>query len=176
MSRIFGPPKQNGFVVENLIAAARYWIDVNGAGPFFVLRHLRFEYFRYHGQATAPDISLAIGYLGDLEVELIQQHNQEPSPYLTFGSAKGDGLHHISSWTTDYEQTLAGLATSGRIPDCEGRIVGASRFAYFNSDALDGSAFEVSDLGPSNEFGLLHEFARDASIGWDGSEPIREIG
>lgn len=176
MSYIFGAARQNGFIVDDLDHAIHHWASTTGAGPFFALRHIPFEYFTYHGKPSTPDISLALGYLGDLEIELIEQHNDAPSPYKSFFSARGTGMHHMSSWTQDYDGHMTDLADRGRAPDCEGRIAGAARFAYFNSDAVDGSAFEVSDLGSSNEFGIIHDLVQQASVGWNGTDPIRSFG
>ncbi|CAJ1584811.1 VOC family protein [[Mycobacterium] wendilense] len=175
MSIIFGPARQNGLVVANLDEAVQRWVDKLGAGPFFVVRHLPLDYFTYRGRASSPDISVALGNLGDLQIELIEQHNDEPSPYRHFLTETGPGLHHISAWTATYDNDLARLRDRGREPDCEGKIAGLSRFAYFESDATDGSAFEVSDLGTEHQFGAFHDLIREASIGWDGSDPVRSL-
>jgi len=37
MSRIWGPVRQNGYVVRDVEAAMKYWTDVVGVGPFFYL-------------------------------------------------------------------------------------------------------------------------------------------
>lgn len=175
MSYIFGPARQNGIVVENLDTAVHHWVRTVGAGPFFVLRHVSFDYFTYHGQPSEPDISIALGNTGELQIELIEQHNDAPSPHLHFRRHKTSGLHHISSWTERYDNRMAELRDRGFVPDCEGSIAGGLRFAYFNADALDGSAFEVSDLGEHNEFGRIHDLVRQAAVGWDGSEPLRVL-
>ena len=104
MSFLFGGARQNGYMVDDLDAALEHWVEVVGAGPFFVIRHLPLEYFTYHGTPTQPDLSIALGNLGDLQIELIQQHNDAPSPWLNFHTAKGAGLHHISSWTSEYDE------------------------------------------------------------------------
>lgn len=175
MSHIFGPARQNGIVVENLDNAIERWVTTMGAGPFFVLRHLPLDYFKYHGELTEPDISIALGNIGDLQIELIEQHNDAPSPYLNFRRSKSSGVHHVSSWARNYDDMIADLDRRGYAPDCEGRIAGSARFAYFNSDAVDGCAFEVSDLGVDNQFGMLHDLVRHASLAWDGTEPVRPL-
>lgn len=174
MSAIFGGARQNGYLVDDLDAALKHWVEVVGAGPFFGMRHIELEGFTYHGKPSSPDLSLAIGNVGDLQIELIQQHNDEPSPWLNFYQAKGAGLHHVSAWTADYDAEIQRLRDRDIVPTAEGTIASSScRFAYFNADATDGSAFEISDLGRDNEHGALHDMVREAAIGWDGSEPVR---
>lgn len=175
MSYLFGPARQNGMIVEDLDAAVDHWVRNVGAGPFFVLRHVPLDHFTYRGRPSEPDISIALGNFGDLQIELIEQHNDAPSPYLHFRQHKGVGLHHISGWTQRYDETLTELRDRGFTPDCEGGITGAARFAYFRADAVDGSVVEVSDLGADNEFGAIHAMVRQAAVDWDGSEPVRNL-
>lgn len=49
MSRLFGPITQNGYVVEDVEAAARFWAGTLGVGPFFILPSVRFERHSYRG-------------------------------------------------------------------------------------------------------------------------------
>ena len=175
MSRFFGAARQNGVIVEDLDRALDQWINKIGAGPFYVIRHLPLDYFSYLGQSSSPDLSIALGNVGDLQIELIQQHNDAPSPYLDFRTQRGPGLHHISAWTLDFDGAMATLQEQGLVPNCAGRITGSCRFAYWNADATDGSAYELSDLGSNNEFGMVHDLVREAAVGWDGSDPVRPL-
>src|SRR6266487_2897314 len=64
MRRLFGGVIQNGYVVRNIEAAMRHWIDVLGVGPWFYIDHLPVADFQYKGQPSPVDISLllAMGY------------------------------------------------------------------------------------------------------------------
>jgi len=85
---MFGPVMQNAFVVDNLDAALHHWIDKMGVGPFYVFEHVKFQEAYFRGQPSNVDITAAIGYWGDLQIEFIQQHNAAPSIYSEF-LAKG---------------------------------------------------------------------------------------
>jgi hypothetical protein len=50
MSRLFGGVMQNGYVVRDIEAAMRHWIDVLGVGPWFYIDHLPVADFQYKGQ------------------------------------------------------------------------------------------------------------------------------
>lgn len=69
------------FVVPDLKAAAHDWTSSRKAGPFFLFEHFEFEYPDFKGEALAPDVSLALGYSGGLNIELIEQHDDTPSVY-----------------------------------------------------------------------------------------------
>ena len=77
MSRLFGGVIQNGYVVRNIEAAMRHWIDVLGVGPWFYIDHLPVADFQYKGQPSPVDISLALANSGTLQIELIQPHSTE---------------------------------------------------------------------------------------------------
>ena len=51
MSRIFGPVRQNGYVVRDIEAALEHWTTVLGIGPFYYIEDVPVEDFLYQGQA-----------------------------------------------------------------------------------------------------------------------------
>ncbi|GAB3011385.1 VOC family protein [Streptomyces pseudoechinosporeus] len=173
MIPLYGPARQNGYVVENLEEAIARVVERFGAGPFHLFRHVPMASFRYGDSTAVPDMSIALGNFGDLQIELIKVHDDTPSPYRDFTLAKGTGLHHVSTWTTDYDGHLKRLEDRGLVPDCEGQAVDGPRFAYYASSATDGSAYEVADLGAQNEFGAVHDLVRAAAQNWDGTDPVR---
>ena len=76
-----GPIMQNGFVVRDLEAAVHFWAETFGVGPFFAMRHIPFATCVYRGEPTDADLSVAIAYSGEHQIELVQQHNDAPSIY-----------------------------------------------------------------------------------------------
>src|SRR6201999_3395061 len=50
MSRLFGPLRQMGYVVTDVDAAMRHWIEVCGVGPWFYADRLPLTAFTYGGQ------------------------------------------------------------------------------------------------------------------------------
>ena len=75
-----GEIMQLAFVPADFDAALQHWIGL-GAGPFFALDHVRLEDVTYLGKPAEIDFSMVIGYWGDLQIELIRQHNDAPSIY-----------------------------------------------------------------------------------------------
>ena len=80
MSRIFGKTvTQNGYVVRDIEAEMNHWVEVLGVGPWFYMESIPVEDFRYKGEPSPLDFSVALANSGDLQIELIQQNNDAPS-------------------------------------------------------------------------------------------------
>jgi catechol 2,3-dioxygenase-like lactoylglutathione lyase family enzyme len=179
MSRLFGSIRQIAFVVRDLDRALRYWTDTLGVGPFFLLPKLTPENYRYRGEPSPPPVvSIALGNSGDVQVELIQQHDDRPSAYRDFLEAGREGLQHVSSWLTrtEYDTTRSRLLATGTIIVHEGSIPGNNvRFAYFATDSAPGGLlYEIADVMEPHVYPLMQMVA-EAAKGWDGSDPVREL-
>jgi len=66
MSRIFGAIRQNGYVIRDIDAALKHWTTVLGVGPFFYLEHVKVDNFRYRGQPSNAEFSVALANSGAL--------------------------------------------------------------------------------------------------------------
>jgi len=135
MSRLFGEMRQIAFVVRDMDAALRYWTETLGVGPFFMLRDLVPEnYFYREKPAPAPKMTIALGFSGEFQVEVIAQHDDHPSAYRDFLVAGGQGFQHVSSWLTraEYDRERARHRERGVIAIHEGAVPPSGvRFAYF---------------------------------------------
>lgn len=174
MSRIFGAICQNGYVVRDIHAAMDHWIKVMGVGPWFFVEKVSIDYFRYRGEESTLEMSVALANSGDVQIELIQPLNDAPSMYRDFLAAGHEGLQHMSYWTRDYQALYDQALELGYRVGQEGQIGGEQgRFVYFDTEAHPGTVIEVSDISGSK--GALFDYIRKASIGWDGSKPIRKF-
>ena len=174
MSRLFGAIRQNGYVVRDLQAAMRHWTEVLQVGPFFHLPHVPVEEFSYRGTAARPDISIALAFAGDLQIELIQQHDATPTLYKDFLDAGHEGLQHVSAWTDDFDAALARAAAAGHGVAQQGTLLGGLRFAYFDTEAHPGTVFEISNV-LAEPFKPMIDAMHEAARTWDGSDPIRGV-
>ena len=95
MSRLFGPLRQMGYVVRDIEAAMRHWVEVCGVGPWFYAGRLPLTAFTYRGaRHDGIHLSIALANSGDVQVELIQQRCDTPSMYRDFLGAGHEGLQH----------------------------------------------------------------------------------
>jgi uncharacterized protein (AIM24 family) len=174
MSARFGPIMQNGYVVRDLERAMHHWTQVVGVGPFFVLEHIEFAELLLRGEPTRIDLSVAVAYWGDVQVELIYQEGAAPSIYSEYAAAKGEGLQHVGVMTESVEAHLQELRAVGVKPVQWGATAAGIRFAYVNTDQHSGGMIELIERGRAIEsfFNMAREAARD----WNGRDPIRRIG
>lgn len=172
MSRFFGAVAQAGYLVPDIEAAMRYWSETLGVGPFFYNDRVPIKNYRYRGQSYEPHNSVALANSGELQIELIQTRNDVPSMYRDFVQAgHGAGLHHIAYWTENYDADLARLEAQGFKPVMQGEVGERGRFVYFDTEYHPGAVIELSEVvGPK---GTMFRMIREASEGWDGSDPVR---
>lgn len=170
MSRFVGPILQNGYVVRDWRAAAAHWIDTLGVGPFFVMEHIAFRECRYRGAPAPIDMSVAIAYTGEQQIELVQQHNETPSIYQDFLQRSGEGLQHVGALVPDLSAALDANGWRTRIVQ-EGVTAIGQRFAYVDTVKHNGSMLELIETTPQilAAFAHMKQVARE----WDGSKPIR---
>lgn len=180
MSRIIGPIRQVGHVVRDVEVAMRYWTEVLGVGPFYVLREIPMTDFIYRGRPSpAPVVTLAFAQSGDVQIELIQQHNDVPSAYREFLSAGREGVQHLSPWFDDskrYDAARRALLDAGMALVHESLGAGGTvaRFCYFETGRSDVPLMELSEaLLPSAR--AVPDIVAAASRDWDGRDPVRDF-
>jgi hypothetical protein len=174
MSHVFGEIRQNGYVVRDIEAAMKHWVEVLGVGPWFYMPHIPCHSFEYRGTPCEPDISIALANSGDLQIELIQQHCDTQTLYKDFLDAGREGLQHVSSWDADLDALVEKLTAAGHSIGQRGSMQeGLVKFVYFDTETHPGTVFEVSNM--AGELAYIPEMVSDAARDWDGTEPIRTI-
>jgi hypothetical protein len=171
MSRLFGAIRQNGYVVRDIEAAMKHWVEVLGVGPWFYLEHFPITDFRY-GDAPSPvDVSIALANSGAMQIELIQQRNDAPSMFRDFLDAGHEGLQHVAYWPEDFEEILERAFGAGCRIGQSGQSGNMGPFVYLRTELHPGSVVELSKLTESRR--RVFEGVADAAADWDGDDPIR---
>ena len=71
-----GRIRQFGFIIPDLDAAITQWVNL-GVAPWLVVREIHMEGCWYRGEQSSPVISIAFSNSGDMQIELIQQHDDD---------------------------------------------------------------------------------------------------
>ncbi len=171
MSRLLGEIRQLGYVVPDIEKAMEYWADTMGVGPWFHNPRVPIEDYRYEGRPYAVHNSVALANSGFIQVELIQTRSDTPSMYRDFMQAGHIGLQHVAYWTKHFDADLAVMEAQGFRVKMSGTVGADGRFVYFDKEMHPGTVIELSEVvGPK---GRMFDMIREASEGWDGSDPIR---
>jgi catechol 2,3-dioxygenase-like lactoylglutathione lyase family enzyme len=176
MSRFFGEIRQVAYLVPDIEAAMRYWADVLGVGPWFYNPKVPVENYIYRGQRYEPHNSVALANAGGLQIELLQTRNDVPSMYRDFLQAGLSGMQHFAYWTETFDDDLVRAEAAGFKVCMSGEVGDNGRFVYFETtdagdDVWPGTVVELSEVaGPK---GRLFKLIREASLNWDGADPIR---
>lgn len=169
-----GPIMQLAFVPRDFAGAVRYWTQTMGVGPFFRLEHVRYESARYRGQPATLDFSINIAYWGDIQIELIEQHDASPSIYTDWLGKGREGLHHVCIVTDDIARSRAICEGAGYRFEQEIVVGGGVEAFYVDTGGGPGTMVEV--IQPNADMHALFAMMRDTARGWDGKDPVRLLG
>ena len=61
---------------DDMERAVATWVKRNGAGPFFVMRHVPVQDALHRGQPASFDRGFAYGQLGTFMIELVYEHTR----------------------------------------------------------------------------------------------------
>ncbi len=134
---------QIAFVVNDLAASERFFIEKMGVKSFFRFKDVTVYEAVYRGKPGGFHMDIAIGYAGNSQIELIQ-HLSGQSVYKEFLDKKGEGLHHLGFIVPDHEKVIADFTANG-FPVIQSGRIGTNpgvKFAYFDTEAAIGAVME----------------------------------
>ncbi|MFN3990909.1 MAG: VOC family protein [Erythrobacter sp.] len=170
------PVRQLAYKVNDLEAAAHAHHRQFGSGPFFVMRHVALLSSHHRGVERPFDHSSAYGQWGTVMVELVVQHNPEPSAlHDMFPHGSGhEGLHHAALFVDDLGGAIARFAGEGAPLAQLSVTQTGTAFAFVDTRARLGHMLELYE--PSEVLAGFYDFVAAAAKGWDGRNPIRDLG
>lgn len=167
-----GVVRQVGYVVADLDQAVSSWLSL-GIGPWFVMRGIA-QHALYRGEPCEVTLSVAFANTGELQVELIHQEGDTPSIYQEFRAAGRGDFHQLAWWAEDFEAALKSAEAAGWPVVWSGGGGDSVSYAYFEPPAGPAAIVEIMELNAATV--ALADLVRSASVGWDGSDPIRTLG
>lgn len=163
---------QNAFIVDDIDADMESWTRLEGAGPFFLHRNLELD-IQYRGRPSSIDIDLAIGQAGPVHIELIKVHCDNPTVYTdTVPKGSGPRFHHNGYLAKNFEAAVAAYEDAGFEIAMKG-VFGQTPFVYV--DTFDKLGFMTEFHEDTAEIRAMFKYIADASVGWDGSRPVRPM-
>ena len=171
----FGQPQtgifQMAYVVEDIQAAMRTWADELGAGPWHLLPGFAGVEPKFRGAPTDAEVALAMGFAGHMCIELIQPNDDKPSVWRERVERHGWGFHHFGVGSLDYDADLARHVEQGHEAVYEAKVPTGGRVAYVDTTAELPGYVELIEMDEGTDVAFTRFYA--ASLGWDGSDPVR---
>jgi hypothetical protein len=173
MSTPSHPVHHLGYVVKDLEAAASRFAHTVGAGPFLSLGHVPLDFATYRGSEARYDHRTAFGQWGPVLVELSVIQGAQPSELGVFmGRDRPGTLGHLAWLVDDPDAASAAMERDGMELVHTGGT-GPVRAHWHDGGAQFGHPIEILRRCP--EILGMYETVRDASRGWDGSRPLRDL-
>jgi hypothetical protein len=101
MRGMLGRISQVGYVVGDIRVSMNN-LGAPGDRPVVLHRTREMDYCRHRGAHSGAHLSITLACSGDLQIELIQQHDSAPSPYREFLDA---GTPACGTWPTGRRTT-----------------------------------------------------------------------
>ena len=170
----FGAIRQLGYLVENIEVAVEAWMTNMQVGPWTIIKNVPLR-CTYMGQASEPTIDIALGYRGDMQIELIQQTNDAPSPYRQYFQQKQFGLHHTAYMSSDMDATISQAESMGHKVVCDINMPDGGRYVYTQVEALGENVF-IEFLEATPNMLRMFEYGVPAAANWrPGLTPENDI-
>lgn len=172
----FGQPiggvVQTAFVVADIHASIAHFQRDCSAGPFFLLDHFLGEGQVYRGAPSTADVAIAMGFVGHMQIELIQPLDDEPSVYRETILKRGYGFHHFGVAFSDVDAALPDYLGRGHTLAFRAPVPTGGSVAYLES--ADPAAPGFIELIPATDgMNTLFTSQWQATQNWDGTAPIR---
>ncbi len=164
------PLFQQAYFVNDVDVAARSWSRLFGAGPFLLVPHHKTVRFAYRGTSQEADVSYAFGYLGDMMIQFIAQHDETPSIYREMFARGHEGFHHVGVLVHDFEAERQRLLDMGFEVACELWADNVNA-AYFDTRSANGCFTEIHG-DPPHILGAFANWRRAHALFKPGDDPI----
>jgi hypothetical protein len=164
-----GKAAQIAFVTTDPEPELKRWTTTFGAGPFFLIENLRFNYTKYRGASSDITIDAYLANWGDMQVEVIRPHDDAPSVYTEWLQVGGTGVHHLAMRVDDLETARRTIEAAGLDVTQESAAYNGKPFFYVQMGDI-----YLEIIQPDAGMRALFDMIRDAHLSWDGKDPIRK--
>lgn len=159
---------QMAFVPRDFGAAVKFWTETVGAGPFFLSPRMTFDAARFRGGAPARlEMTVALGYWQDMQIELFDLHDDGPSTYHAYRDSGQSGIHHVAIQVDDKFAAAKQVEQRGGLIEQE---LSPENALYYRIPGM-GPILELVQLAP--EWQRAFDEMRQAARQWDGANPLR---
>jgi hypothetical protein len=171
----FGPREhsiiQVAYTVADIQKETRRYTNLLGIGPWFLVGPFAPAKGIYRGAKTTMRLSLAVAFAGEIMIELIEQHDEEPSVYRETLAARGaHGFHHWAIGARDFEATVAAYKAYGYAEAFSDLSPRGVRIVYLDTSVDLPGMIEIIEMTADVEeqYRTMYQAAKE----WDGKTYI----
>lgn len=142
-----GTIRQVAYIVKDLNSAMETWQQQRGVRAFVVARNAQpLSNANYRGQPKHKvTIDVAFGYLGDLQVELIELKGDTPSMYKEALDRQQEDLQHYGVTVEDFDRGYQYALSNGFESIVDSGFKGLARMSYVEAVDFQKSVFSEQD-------------------------------
>lgn len=167
------PVVQIAYFVPDAEQAALELARSAGAGPFFFARNIELAWGERRGSPCNFVHSSAYGQCGGVMFEFVQQEDDGPSPFRDIYPSGGQGIHHVATMVDSLEATISHYESLGFGLAARACTRTGTEFAFVDTVDHLGHMVEIYEKSPV--LTGFYQMVEAASVGWDGSEPVRSL-
>jgi len=138
---------QIAYVVPDLHAAIRFFKQKLGVADFLVWENFMLQDQTYNGAPGDYVQSIAFGFAGQLQIELIQPLSGVSSYSEYLKQNPRGGVQHLGILVDDFDAAMSEMTARGYRVVQSGRN-GDTRLAYFDTDGDIGILTEIVYIAP----------------------------
>jgi hypothetical protein len=172
---LFGPVRQTAYIVPDIETAIEDWGRQLQLGPFALCREITpLAGSRFRGAPSGEiTMNVAFAYIGDLQLELIEQVNDTPSMYREAVERRGYGQHHYGFCVEDFDAVYARAVPGEFEAVVDAGAKGFARMSYIESRTIPGLVCEVIEWNDFTRpyFDGIRSFLAEA----DDSQRVHEL-
>jgi catechol 2,3-dioxygenase-like lactoylglutathione lyase family enzyme len=169
----FGEIVQIAYHAPDIERAANWFATALKAGPFYLLEHVGLSTSLYRGNETPFDHSSAYGQYGDIMIELIHQHDDQPSAVRDMYAANAEGLHHFAIFVDNLDAAIEEAVAAGMACALDATTTDGVRFVMVDAREAHGCMLEFYEQ--SELLDKFYSFVKRKSRNWDRSEVLRHL-
>ena len=162
---------QVAYTVADIESEMRRYTELLGIGAWFLVGPFVPTKGVYRGAKTRMQLSLAVAFAGEVMIELIEQHDKEPSVYReTLAARGGHGFHHWAIGARDFDATVAAYKARGYTEAFSDLSPRGVRIVYLDTTADLPGMLEIIEMTADVEeqYRKMHQAAKE----WDGQTHI----
>lgn len=142
MTYRLGSIVQTAYLVTDVQKAMMRWSQILEVPLFYYLEDVAFVDMTYRGKPVDFKLSTAIGYSGDLQIELLLMDQAMVSQFPEFYRTGEGKLHHYQVQTPDIDAVLNARGWQDKVL-LRGKALAGMEICFVDADLPDGSLLEI---------------------------------